>query len=131
MLLLCGNSLLKSFLGNLIFCAVGKVLSVTFVTFAKMNMNVFFLLPIAFLFRMNDFGLDSVTFSCFPSYFRSQRTLLCYLFPLFLLFSVTENASLLPFSAFPLVFGHRERLSVTFFLFSLVFGHSECFSVTS
>jgi len=100
MLLLCGNSLLKSFLGNLIFCAVGKVLSVTFVTFAKMNMNVFFLLPIAFLFRMNDFGLDSVTFSCFPSYFRSQRTLLCYLFPLSLLFSVTENASLLPFSSF-------------------------------
>ncbi len=60
----------------------------------------------------------SVTFFYLSSCSRAQRTLLCYLFSPFLLLSGTENASLLPFPAFPLVLGHRERFSVTFSRFS-------------
>ncbi|CAI9390479.1 MULTISPECIES: hypothetical protein [Bacillaceae] len=59
----------------------------------------------------------SVTFSCFFSCFRAQRTLLCYLFLLLLLLLGSENASLLPFSASSLAFGLRERFSITFFCF--------------
>ncbi len=74
-----------------------------------------FLLP--FLALSLAFGLrerSSVTFSCSFSCFWAQRTLLCYLFLLFLLLLGSENVSLLPFLALSLAFGLRERFSVTF-----------------
>ncbi|CAM5422707.1 hypothetical protein SAFG77S_07888 [Streptomyces afghaniensis] len=60
----------------------------------------------------------SVPFFSFSSCLRAQRTALCSLFQLFFLFVGTENGSLFPSSAFLLVCGHRERLSVLFFSFS-------------
>ncbi|WP_206426385.1 hypothetical protein [Niallia circulans] len=60
----------------------------------------------------------SVPFFSFSSCLRAQRTALCSLFQLFFLFAGTENGSLFPSSAFLLVCGHRERLSVPFFSFS-------------